>query len=140
MSKRAIKPELIPDEPAEPGPDATTLALQKISELITPVIAEDGELWPEVDQALKELITAVYTDAPRFIVEEISVYYPEQSFSPVSYHSFRCGNLFYKTVVKPGETVEEAYDRAWEFVSNQVHKQYSRVRRDFEARLAGEQV
>lgn len=64
-------------------------------------------------------------------LEEISIYYPEQVFGPVPYNSFRVGNLWYKTFVQPGESLEDAYERAWEHLSNQVKSQYIAVRKDF---------
>lgn len=63
--------------------------------------------------------------------EEITVFYPEQLFGPVPYNSFRCGNLFYKTFTQPNETIEEAYERAWKFLSARVEEQYAEVKKDF---------
>lgn len=68
---------------------------------------------------------------PETIAEEISVYYPEQLFSPVPYNSFRCGNLWYKTIVLPGETREDAYDRAWTYLNKLVENQFIDCRRQF---------
>lgn len=68
---------------------------------------------------------------PTAITTEISVYYPEQLFGPVPYNSFRCGGLWYKTVVQPGETQDEAYDRAWAYLSKLVQKQFVDCRKDF---------
>lgn len=64
-------------------------------------------------------------------IEEITVYYPEQLFSPIPYNSFRCGNLFYRTFVQPNETTQDAYKRAWKYLTNQVREQYEEVKKDF---------
>lgn len=71
------------------------------------------------------------------VSEEISVYYPEQVFAPIPYNSFRCGNLWYKTIVLPGETREQAYQRAWQFVSARVKEQYAEVKKDWYERYEG---
>lgn len=68
---------------------------------------------------------------------EITAVYPEQVFSPYPYNSFRCGGIFYKTVVFPGESDEEAYARAWAHVSKLAREQYTQVRKDFYDRYEG---
>lgn len=69
--------------------------------------------------------------------KEITVMYPEQTFSPVPYNTFKVGGIFYKTFVQPGETEEEAYERAWEFVSNLARTQYAKLYADFRERYEG---
>lgn len=81
--------------------------------------------------AVDNLINIATQQGMTFTGEEISVYYPEQLFSPAPYNSFRCGNLWYKTVVMPGETKEEAYERAWKFVEQMVREQYVRTKKEF---------
>jgi hypothetical protein len=47
-------------------------------------------------EALNNLINIVDEQAIHQIREEISVFYPEQTFAPYPYNSFRCGNLWYR--------------------------------------------
>lgn len=142
MSKRKIDqkkiegqhPEDEIPEPLTPIEEAKLL----LKDTLSPIIAEDGELFPEIQKAIDNLVNVVDEQALHAVREEISVYYPEQLFSPAPYNSFRCGNLFYKTVVLPGETREQAYERAWNFISNQVHKQYDACKADFWARYSNQ--
>jgi hypothetical protein len=50
--------------------------------------------------------------------EEITVTWPEEKIAPRpnSYSSCSVGNLYYKTTVRPGETVEQAFARGYEVV------------------------
>ena len=66
--------------------------------------------------------------------EEVTIYYPEQSFSPVDYQSFRIGGVQYRTIVRPGETVEQAYARGWEFLEGKVREQFTTVWKDWQDR------
>lgn len=73
-------------------------------------------------------------------VREITAMYPEQVFTPFSYNSFRVGPIYYRTFVKPGETDEEAYQRAWDFVYAQARAQYIKVSADFYERHKGVKI
>ena len=92
-------------------------------------LAQKEVLGPEFDKSIETLIRVVDENAIHQIREEISVYYPEQLFSPVPYMSYRCGNLWYKTIMLPGETREEAYERAFTYLRNMVAKQFEECRR-----------
>lgn len=132
MATRKIDKEVIQSQPDIPLPDPIEVAADKIIDLyLKDMLEPTDEECDAINNAVDELIVAVRENTPHAIYEEISVYYPEQLFSPVPYNSFRCGNLWYKTVVKPEETVEEAYARAWEYLSKLVKEQYQQAKKDF---------
>jgi hypothetical protein len=60
--------------------------------------------------------------------EEITASWGEEKISPIpnSYSSCTTGNFFYKTRVRPGETPEQAFERAYEV----VRKMGERFRRE----------
>lgn len=126
--KRAIKQEELRDE--EPEIDSVEVAKYAVRQM---AISFESAQWTEedLDAAIDILIKAVDEQAIHQIREEVSVYYPEQLFSPIPYMSYRCGNLWYKTVVLPGETREQAYDRAFSYLRDMVKKQFEECRREF---------
>lgn len=69
--------------------------------------------------------------------EEITVTQGEQVFSPVQFNSFRVGPFTYKTIVLPGETREEAFDRAHLYLMTVSRKAYAAERTLFYDRLNG---
>lgn len=54
----------------------------------------------------------------------IFVQYPEQTFAPHQYNNFRVGGMSYQTFIKEGETPEDAYKRAWDFLEAMSRLQY----------------
>lgn len=130
-TKRKINPEAIEEDETpriDPIQEAK-LALQEeiASSLGTPEIL----IIEAIETKINDLINVVDEQAIHQIREEISVYYPEQLFSPIPYMSYRCGNLWYKTVVLPGETREEAYSRAWKYLRSMVESQFQICREEF---------
>lgn len=81
------------------------------------------------EEALEEESEEIHTE-----LDTITVSYPNQKFSPYRYHNFDVGGIFYKTIVKPGETPEEAYERAWDFVDKMARDQYIKVSKAFKER------
>lgn len=63
--------------------------------------------------------------------ETITVAFGEEKFAPIQYESFSFGSIYYKTQVRPGETSEEAFDRAWKFVESCAKKQFIAKRDGF---------
>lgn len=68
------------------------------------------------------------------MLEELTVCYPEQSFAPIPYNTFKVGGIYYKTFVRENETPEQAFERAWAFLEAQARKQFSKVAHDFNER------
>lgn len=128
MSKRSIDTEAIIHE-SEKTPELDPIEGAKRN--LMGVFANSDSLFNEVEEAINNLISVVDENAIHQIREEISVYYPEQLFSPIPYMSYRCGNLWYKTIILPGETREEAYDRAFTYVRGMVKKQFEICRQEF---------
>lgn len=61
--------------------------------------------------------------------DKITVYFGAEKLSPIDYAgSFELGGHHYTTTVKPGETPEEAFDRAYNFL-------YKKTRETFQQRL-----
>lgn len=117
-------------EEANPEPVEPQLSELERAKRNVLTLSSKEVLGPDFDEAVVELINAAAKEA-LMLKEEISVYYPEQLFSPVPYNSFRCGNIWYKTVVLPGETEERAYKRAWAYIDKIVRDQYTAARKDF---------
>lgn len=67
----------------------------------------------------------------QFEPETITVAFGEERFAPVQYESFTFGGIYYKTQVRQGETPEQAFDRAWNFVNECAKKQYIAKRDGF---------
>lgn len=65
----------------------------------------------------------------------ISVYVGEERFSPLDYHSFGFGGFRYTTAIQPGETEEQAFTRAWDFLSKMKREKFLEARNDFYKRL-----
>lgn len=128
MSKRQINTDAIIDNAPDPV-DPIEGARQRVIELFRDEYESEEYINPI--EILDNLIKVVDENAIHQIREEISVYYPEQLFSPIPYMSYRCGNLWYKTVMLPGETREEAYDRAFTYLRAMVTKQFEECRREF---------
>lgn len=63
--------------------------------------------------------------------EYIRVYVGEERFSPIEYHSFSIGGFGFTTQIKPGETPEQAFERAFEFLQAMKKKHFAAVRADF---------
>lgn len=68
-------------------------------------------------------------------LDEITVCWSEEKFAPVSYHSFGIGPFYMKTKVKPGETPEEAFQRAWDVLDKMARQMYPAKRNGFFERL-----
>jgi hypothetical protein len=64
-------------------------------------------------------------------VTTMTVVWPEQRFSPVEYHSFGVGPFSVVVTVRPGETPDQAFDRAWNFLAAQARKMYPSALADF---------
>ncbi len=64
-------------------------------------------------------------------IETITVSFGEETFAPIQYQNFKFGSIYYKTQVRPGETPEEAFDRAWKFVESCAKKQFIAKRDGF---------
>lgn len=139
MAKRQIDLEAIKEkeeevEPVDPIEEAKNTILDNIEGVLDPAELES------FSSDLNNLINIVDEQALHAVREEISVFYPEQTFAPYPYNSFRCGNLWYKTVMLPGETREEAYDRAWAYLSAMVKKQYREAHAEFEERYRSHSI
>lgn len=65
----------------------------------------------------------------------ITVTFPEQSFSPVQFHSCRLGPYYFRTTVKKGETPEQAMERAQKFVDAHARKQWPIVMKEYLERM-----
>lgn len=138
MAKRKI--DLAAIEEANPEPPISELN-REIEAFITEYIQDaypDNEFnnneMASTREGLRVRVAPIILAAAKealMLKEEVSVYYPEQLFSPVPFMSFRCGNIWYKTVVLPGETEEQAYQRAWNYVSAQVRDQFTACKQDF---------
>lgn len=48
--------------------------------------------------------------------DKITIYIGTEKISPVQYNSFEVGGHHYTTTIQPGETPEEAWDRAYAFL------------------------
>ncbi len=71
--------------------------------------------------------------------DRITVFAGEEKFSPVQYHSFAIGGYSYTTTIRGDETPEEAFTRAWSFLSQMKRNAFAEARADFYARLKGSQ-
>lgn len=65
----------------------------------------------------------------------IRVYVGEEKFTPFSYHSFSIGGFSFSTTVRPGETEEEAFTRAWAFLQKMKQDKFKEARDDFYSRM-----
>jgi hypothetical protein len=54
----------------------------------------------------------------------ITVVYGQQKFAPVQYHSFDIGPFSMSTTPRPGETYEQAYERAYGFLESCAKNAY----------------
>ena len=63
--------------------------------------------------------------------ETITVSFGEERFAPVQYESFTFGGIYYKTQVREGETPDQAFDRAWNFVNECAKRQFVAKRDGF---------
>lgn len=129
MTKRSVNEKQIIEENAEPPLTELQAAVKQVVDLMGGI-----GLTPEFQHAIQELMVVSAREA-LMMKEEISVYYPEQVFSPMPYMSYRCGNLWYKTLVLPGETVDDAYERAWKYLRKLVEQQFLAAREDFHNRV-----
>lgn len=68
--------------------------------------------------------------------EQVRVVWAAQKFAPIQYHSFDVGPFEYVTTVQPGETLEQAHDRAFAFVKSCAKKAYREARDEFFACVA----
>lgn len=59
----------------------------------------------------------------------------EELFTPVSYNSFRIGPFTMTTKVQPGETHEQAFERAWKALAAMARAQYQQKRDGYLQRL-----
>jgi hypothetical protein len=66
----------------------------------------------------------------------VTVSWGEETFSPVQYNSFRIGGNSITTLVQEGETVAEAYARAWASLEELGRMQFDEKMRGFGQRLA----
>jgi hypothetical protein len=69
-------------------------------------------------------------------LEEITVHWSEERFAPMPYNSFAHGNFFYKTKIKPDETAEEAFERAFAFLDKMARKTFLKKRDGFYERFS----
>jgi hypothetical protein len=67
--------------------------------------------------------------------DKLTVTRGEETFSPVQYNSFRLGALTITTTVKPGETIEQAYDRCHRTLEELSDKQFDAQLKAFSNRL-----
>jgi hypothetical protein len=58
-----------------------------------------------------------------------------ERFSPLEFHSFGIGDFTYTTRVKPDETPEQAFDRAWKFLNEMKKTKFLEARDGFYERL-----
>jgi hypothetical protein len=63
--------------------------------------------------------------------ESITISFGKETFSPVQYHSFTFGELFYRANVREGETPEQAFERGWKFLESCAIKQFKAKRDGF---------
>jgi hypothetical protein len=63
--------------------------------------------------------------------ETITVTFGAQTFSPVQYHKFDVGPFSYTTVIQPGETIQEAYDRAYGWLRKLASQNFIQQRAEF---------
>lgn len=67
--------------------------------------------------------------------EILTISYPEQVVTIAAYRNFRVGGLTLSVPVNPGESREDAFNNAWEFLRKCVKKQYADAREDYFERL-----
>lgn len=90
-----------------------------------------GPSSPTEDEAIIE-----WNERPGGItkMEEVTVFYPGQTFNPAQYCKMEVGGTFYKTFVQPGETAEDAWLRGFMFLRKQVKDTFGMLSQDFEER------
>jgi hypothetical protein len=66
--------------------------------------------------------------------EFITVRYPSQKFQPTPFCSLEVGGVSYTTYIAPGETREEAWKRAWDFLTQQVRDSFKGLVDEYEIR------
>lgn len=64
-------------------------------------------------------------------VQQITVTWGEETFSPIPFNSFRTGPFSLTTTVRDDESTEQAFDRAWAFLDAYARKQYVAKRAAF---------
>ncbi len=70
--------------------------------------------------------------------EEVTVCWGEEKFSPKAYHSMSVGPFFAKTQVRPGETQEEAMNRAYDKLVHSAERERDRKFRSLRSALDGD--
>ena len=67
--------------------------------------------------------------------DKITVVWGEETFFPVMATGFRMGPYSIETEVRPGETPEQAFKRAWDFLEAQALMMFAAKRNNFQARM-----
>jgi hypothetical protein len=63
--------------------------------------------------------------------DKLTVVFGQQKFAPVQYHIIDIGPFTVETTVKPGETDEQAYARAYTFLEAQAKKAFKAALPEF---------
>jgi hypothetical protein len=66
--------------------------------------------------------------------DSVTVCFGVQKFNPGNYQSLELGPFYMKTDVKPGESVEEALERAYSALEGFARKVWARTLKDFQER------
>jgi hypothetical protein len=56
--------------------------------------------------------------------ESVTVVLGEMLFAPIQYNNFKIGGHQYTTEIRPGETPEQAFDRAYAFLLKKTREEY----------------
>ena len=81
------------------------------------------------EESMEEVIDQ--EESNKITGESITISFGEEKFSPVQYHSFTFGGLFYRADVREGETPEQAFERGWKFLESCAIKQFKAKRDGF---------
>lgn len=66
--------------------------------------------------------------------DEITVFWGAEKFSPIQYNTIEIGPFIYKTKPRPGETVEDAFKRAHDFLESIASRAFEVKKRGFKRR------
>lgn len=68
-------------------------------------------------------------------ITSITVHYPEESYAPVQYNTFRVGGHSITVVPRPGESASRAYMRGWNILAELAEKEFEHRLASFRERL-----